>query len=100
MGASGSLLAKKARSGPFDPVNFVSTVDITGGNSGSPVINTRGEAVGLIFDGNVESLVGRFAYEDVFGRSVSVHPSYILEALTKLYDAQALAAEIQGEGVD
>ena len=80
------------------PVNFVSTVDITGGNSGSPVINTRGEAVGLIFDGNVESLVGRFAYEDVYGRSVSVHPAYILEALSKLYDAQALAAEIHGEG--
>ena len=76
------------------PVNFVSTADITGGNSGSPVIDVEGNAVGLIFDGNIESLVGTFAYDDRVSRAVAVHPGYILEALEELYDAAPLAREL------
>jgi hypothetical protein len=77
------------------PANFVSTCDITGGNSGSPVVNRKGEQLGIIFDGNMESLSGRFVYEETKSRAVAVHCAFIIEALRNLYDAQALADEIE-----
>jgi len=77
-------------------VNFVSTCDIIGGNSGSPVINRNGELVGLIFDGNIESLVGRFVYDEEANRAVAVHTAYMIEAMRKLYGAQKLVQEILG----
>ncbi len=78
------------------PLDFVSSTDIIGGNSGSPVINRNAELVGLIFDGNIESLAGDFAYEGETNRAVAVHSAAMIEALRKLYNAASLADELQG----
>jgi hypothetical protein len=78
------------------PLNFVSTADIIGGNSGSPTVNKEGEVVGIIFDGNIQSLTWNFAYSDAQGRAVSVDSRGIQEALRKIYGAIALADELQG----
>lgn len=80
------------------PLDFVSTCDIIGGNSGSPVVNRNGELVGLIFDGNIESLVGDYVYSGEKNRAVAVHSSALVEVLRKLYDAGPLADELQGSG--
>lgn len=77
------------------PFNFASTHDIIGGNSGSPVVNVQGEFVGLIFDGNVYSLIWDYQYDDRQGRAVSVHSQAIVEALKTVYGAHRLINEIQ-----
>ncbi|MBI3295844.1 MAG: S46 family peptidase [Deltaproteobacteria bacterium] len=76
------------------PLNFVATTDIIGGNSGSPVLNREGELVGLIFDGNQQSLTSDYGYTDTQNRAVSVHAGAMREALRKIYSASALADEI------
>ena len=79
------------------PLDFASTGDIIGGNSGSPVVNRDGELVGLIFDGNIESLAGDFVYDGTKNRAVAVHSMEMIEGLRKLYGANALADELEGK---
>src|SRR5581483_2469602 len=88
------FLARRDRLNLATPFNFVSTTDVVGGNSGSPVINRKGELVGLVFDGNIESLVGDYVYNGENNRTLAVHAAAMIEALRKLYDAAPLADEL------
>jgi hypothetical protein len=81
----------------FTPFNFISSNDIIGGNSGSPVVDKRGELVGLAFDGNIESNAGRFYFDARMNRCLSVDARAIVEALDKVYDAKRLVAELTGK---
>ena len=86
---------KRDQLDPNTPYNFVCTADIVGGNSGSPVVNRQGELVGVIFDGNIQSLTASFYYSDEVARAVAVHSSIVREALEKIYEADRLVEELR-----
>jgi peptidase S46-like protein len=85
---------RKSRLDLKTPYNFISTDDIIGGNSGSPVVNRAGEFVGIIFDGNLQSLPWDYVFSEKQGRATSVDSASIVEALNKVYDAKEIAAEL------
>ena len=87
-------LQRKEKLALDTPFNFVSTPDITGGNSGSPVVNRQGELVGIVFDGNRHAFVTDFAYTDTQARCVSVHSAGIMESLRSVYEAKELVEEL------
>ncbi|MAT39121.1 MAG: peptidase S46, partial [Ectothiorhodospiraceae bacterium] len=104
-GAPGWELPERWKNPPdgFDmstPVDFVSTNDIIGGNSGSPIVNKDLEIVGLVFDGNIESLPGDYIFaEDAGNRTISVHSAGILEAVRYIYDCERIARELEAGGI-
>lgn len=83
--------------GKLDPntaFNYVTTNDIVGGNSGSPLIDAQGRLVGLAFDGNIHSIAGSYWYDGRVNRTVAVHPAIIIKALRDVYGAGSIADEI------
>ena len=91
-----SWLAAKDRLDLAKPFNLVSDNDIIGGNSGSPMLNARGELVGLVFDGNIHSIGGAYWFEAPRNRTVAVNAAAIAEAMDKIYGAQTLLKEMRG----
>jgi hypothetical protein len=89
-----SWLKSKSKLNLTTPFDFVSTNDTHGGNSGSPTVNTKGEIVGILFDGNLEGLPNRFVYTDKDARSVHVASQVIIEALRVVYGAKSILAEL------
>jgi hypothetical protein len=87
-------MSRRAEVNPKTPFNFVSANDIIGGNSGSPTINKNRELVGLIFDGNIQSLVGNFEYDESVNRAISVDVRGMLEILRKVFNANEVADEL------
>src|SRR5437660_1737304 len=87
-------MEKKSAINPSTPFNFVSTDDIIGGNSGSPTINQNAELVGLIFDGNIQSLVGDFIYDESVNRAISVDVRAMRDVLRKIFSANEIADEL------
>jgi hypothetical protein len=93
-----SFLDAKSKVDPKTPVNFVTTADTTGGNSGSPAVNEMGEIIGLLFDGNIQSLGNDVVYTEDVARSVCVHTAAMMETLRQVYDAGAVADELEKAG--
>ncbi len=89
-----SWTAKRAQLDMNTRFNLSTNNDIVGGNSGSPLVNAKGEIVGLMFDGNIHSISGSYWFDTVKNRSVAVHPAIIRTALTQVYATQRLAAEL------
>ncbi|MBL9078257.1 MAG: S46 family peptidase [Planctomycetes bacterium] len=89
-------LEKKSKLNLDTPYNFVCTCDIIGGNSGSPILNRKAEVVGLVFDGNIESLPGNYWFDERINRCVGVHTGGMLEAIDKIYGETALVQELTG----
>ena len=85
---------------PNTPFNYVTTNDIVGGNSGSPLVDASGRLVGLAFDGNIHSIAGSYGYDSKLNRTVAVHPKIIITALKDIYGATSLAQEILGRGAE
>jgi len=81
---------------PKTPFNFCTTNDIIGGNSGSPVFDKDRQIVGLIFDGNIQSLGGDYGFDETVNRSVAVHSAALIEALDHIYGAKRIVAELKG----
>lgn len=81
---------------PNMPFNYVTTNDIVGGNSGSPLVDAQGRLVGLVFDGNIHSIAGNYWYDTKLNRAVAVHPALIISALRDVYGARGLVTEILG----
>ena len=90
-----SFLSRRAKIDAKTPYNLVSTNDITGGNSGSPLVNQRAEVVGIIFDGNIQSLSNNFLYSETQARAVSVDSRGIMEAIDKVYRASRVVKELR-----
>ncbi len=88
-------LEKKGKLNLDTPYNFVCTADIIGGNSGSPVLNRQAEVVGLVFDGNIESLPGNYWFDERVNRCVSVHTGGMMEAIDKVYGEKELVRELR-----
>ena len=91
-----SWVKAKARVNLDTPFDLVTTNDVIGGNSGSPLVNKKGEVIGLVFDGNIESLGGDYGYDAAVNRTISVDSSGMLEAMDKVYGANRLVKEITG----
>jgi hypothetical protein len=89
-------LDAKDKLDPSTPFCFVTTNDIVGGNSGSPLVDAKGQLVGLAFDGNIHSIAGSFWYDQKMNRTVAVHPAIVIAALKDVYGAQGLVNELLG----
>jgi S1-C subfamily serine protease len=88
-------LAVKGKLNVATPYDVATTNDIIGGNSGSPLVDRNGDVVGLVFDGNLQSLGGNFGYEPLGNRTVAVHGDLILTALQQVYGASNVAKELK-----
>ena len=93
-----AFAAHRAQLDPDAALDFVTTDDIVGGNSGSPVLDRDARFVGIVFDGNIESLVLDFAFTEERARAVVVHAGAILDCLRKVYGMPGLADELEGKG--
>ncbi len=88
-------LAARERLDPETPFNTVATTDITGGNSGSPLVDADGHLVGLAFDGNIHSIAGAYWFDESVNRTVAVHPAIMLEALREVYGFDRILSELE-----